>query len=620
MISLFTKYWRLILDVILVIALITFIFLWNPFNLFGKRLKLQHTTNMVTEVKAIGQLITAEYYGEVVASIDEAKLNLLSEDFLNDRANYLYRQLKLDIYNSYQQHVLQKIAQEKKSKRKAKIRRKGKKDALKEIIENYGSEYGYAGQQLEIFKADTLDLVLLYTIEKLITPPSSVNLNRYEKGKRKQFRKKQLENLYDYIEKKQLALSEDDFNEYLASGFDGLSEFTSFYYNNSTPETTKKRQLAMIGRGSVKAGFDFSNLKNHQFQFDDNRNTLHLFGIKPMVLNADINPWFIPERAVPGFDIVQAGKKATFEDAVKVKSYCREKLMTYALQAGILEEAKRYGESLIQSFFSILLDTEIDRVVFHENLEEVYFQQITRDSLIRYSEIPLIFSAEKEYLQNIENAGSEALQNAYELQLQTLITKLHSFPLLLNDSSLVSFNYFTCNMHHLLSDSILSNTSLSAYQTTILKHRWATNDSTYYPSQVEKLSYWFVDSSTMRVDKKLFASYFNTTLSLIKVNDSLKSHLDIESFKYPCILNSKDEAFFIKTDSLRPEQFYLKMCLPPHEALQQQDYQNYLNYLQKLRSDYISKTWVYKWRDQVSESINLDSLQYSLREKARLKH
>ena len=95
------KNWRTILDIVLVLALIVFIFLWNPFNIFGDELKLQDTSNMVSEIKEIGELVTAEYYGEVIASHEEAELDIVDMDSIEILGEVAYIDLKQFIYNNY---------------------------------------------------------------------------------------------------------------------------------------------------------------------------------------------------------------------------------------------------------------------------------------------------------------------------------------------------------------------------------------------------------------------------------------------------------------------------------------------------------------------------------------
>ncbi len=90
MLGLLLKHWKSILDIILVIALVLLLFIWNPLGIFGGGLQLRPTANLVTEIKEMGQLITSEYYGEVIASMEEARMNYLEEDAITDKVSRLY--------------------------------------------------------------------------------------------------------------------------------------------------------------------------------------------------------------------------------------------------------------------------------------------------------------------------------------------------------------------------------------------------------------------------------------------------------------------------------------------------------------------------------------------------
>ena len=69
----------------------------------------------------------------------------------------------------------------------------------------------------------------------------------------------------------------------------------------------------------VKAGYDFGKLDERNFVYDKDKGVIHFFGLSPKILDADINPWFIPELGVPGFEILTGNKNVEFEDVKKVK-------------------------------------------------------------------------------------------------------------------------------------------------------------------------------------------------------------------------------------------------------------------------------------------------------------
>ena len=116
-IKLLFKNWKLILDIAIILAIIVLVFLWNPKNIFGNGLELHDTANMVAEIKEIGELITAEYYGEVIASDEEATLGVLDIDSVELAGINLYNgTVKKTILSQYvkESGVVYEKASEKK--------------------------------------------------------------------------------------------------------------------------------------------------------------------------------------------------------------------------------------------------------------------------------------------------------------------------------------------------------------------------------------------------------------------------------------------------------------------------------------------------------------------------
>lgn len=611
MITLISKYWKVILDAVLIVAVIVLVFIWNPFNVFGKGIEFKPTTNMVMEVKQIGELVTAQYYGEVVASLGEARLNLLKEDDLADKGDLYYQKLKADIFQSYEKFVLIPVskAKDKSNWKRNKAARQGRKKALEEIENEYGQEYINNSDSLEAFRADTLDIILLYTVEREISEPVSENLSKFKKEKkREKFRAKRLENLYDEIVLKHSTLDTSDFRIYQNRGFNDRSSFSSFFYNITEEEIKKREQLAMIGRGSVKAGFNFSTLTERNIRFDESKNILHIFGITPTILNYDINPWFIPQQAVPGFDIVQSGRKANFLDAVKVKSYCRDKLKASALEAGIIEEAQRYGEEVMKSFFTLILDREVKEVRFHDDLEKVYYDQIASDGVIDYTEIAFIQTIENEYQNKIDTTSREILKNAYQIQFQDLLFKLRQLHIRMKDSTEVPFNYFTYQLFPVISDSIISEKNYSKITTEM---RWIIDDSTFAPLTLDTLKYWFLDT-LKTVNPYKFTQDYNAMLQFLEGRNHFVQGIDTakfngESIKYlmsPTIafVDSISQVDTLDLSEIHPTKSTLS-------DLQKADFLNYKAYLKNQHKAYSNKSWVYKWRDKVNTTVDLQKLQ-----------
>ena len=94
MIALFLKkYWSYILDSLIVVAVILAFTFWDPFGIFNTA-KIRQTATLVTGIREIGELVTAEYYGEVISSWKEFKLTQYPTDTLSGFARKYYNELK----------------------------------------------------------------------------------------------------------------------------------------------------------------------------------------------------------------------------------------------------------------------------------------------------------------------------------------------------------------------------------------------------------------------------------------------------------------------------------------------------------------------------------------------
>ena len=110
-------------------------------------------------------------------------------------------------------------------------------------------------------------------------------------------------------------------------------------------------ELVYLARGWVKAGFDLSQLTQVDYEGD----TILLYGLEPKILDMDINPWYIPELGIKGFEIIRSDnvKKITFNDMALLKRACKERLKEDAMERRMLEYALSNGEASLASFFSL---------------------------------------------------------------------------------------------------------------------------------------------------------------------------------------------------------------------------------------------------------------------------
>lgn len=121
----------------------------------------------------------------------------------------------------------------------------------------------------------------------------------------------------------------------------------------------KNTQLILIGRGKVQAGFKFDSLTTRNVRVDTLRNRIILVGLKPQILSCDINPWFIPELGLKGFEIIEFNRHA---DNIKilreVKRNCLDSLRNKAIRSDILIKAKENAEQNLKNLFALLLNNK----------------------------------------------------------------------------------------------------------------------------------------------------------------------------------------------------------------------------------------------------------------------
>ena len=126
-----------------------------------------------------------------------------------------------------------------------------------------------------------------------------------------------------------------------------------------------KRDLVLLGRGWVKAGFDLEKLTAETLKTEQRADTLFIEGMPdPHVITSSINPWFIPDQ-LRGYEIVFKAKstKLSSEDVKQVKVGCKDKLEEAALENGLMETAWTSAESSMLSMLQLLGEEEISIVV-----------------------------------------------------------------------------------------------------------------------------------------------------------------------------------------------------------------------------------------------------------------
>ncbi len=447
---------RLIFDIALVAAAILLIYWWNPLGIFGGKTQLQPTANMVTEITEMGELITAVYYGEVITSIQEARIDVLENPEVTQQSIGAYEELK---------EMLVRLATFDSLSRDEKImtlstenpklnRRDRNRLVLDAVSRNNILDKLIYREDWEAFELLPLhDQVLAYLYSKFDKQEATIRNNLTEN------QTKQL--LFELYPKE----IDTHWN---------TEEFIDAYVQrklDDAPRQEARKKLAMIGRGTVKAGFDLSELMPSMFYINEDAAELHFFGLAPKILNTDINPWFIPEKGIPGFDILTHSGKVNFNDAKKVKEFAVQKLEVSAQRADILKHAELFGGETLKQLFSLVTGKEIKMVFFHHDQIIQLAQQIMKDRFINYEEAKLYeerITEERRIIDSLNRSRENRFNNQQlaRQKWQTLIEMTKQVREYSFESDNLGFNYFSTWVFQMGLDSLVSKAEMDTLAQT----------------------------------------------------------------------------------------------------------------------------------------------------------
>jgi hypothetical protein len=370
-----------LLQVILVVVVVVIFAFWDPFGIFlPTKLKLKDTPVDVQSIRDIGQLITAEYYGEVIGSYAH------EVEEQQDTSLALYRQQMIE----YLTYYIQEINELRNQLSSKELKRKDIYDAFSATFreENNDPEFEtmlyYIGNKND-FKAKNLDDRLNERQKKSMIRDAVIKGN---------------------------VLVIPDAEDYLAGLF-------RVYEETLTKEKTKrlkKHNLVMLGRGWVKAGFDFGTFNERNFKYDKDRKSIYFIGFKPQILSATINPWFIPEKGIEGFEflIVERKVKRDYKIVQQVKQRCLDELVRKAHEREILLKSVENARESLKEFFSLLLNDEVRQVVFYDNELDFTYNEIVKNDTITGEELLLIDHVlSKPELQGISSEDLNKARNTF---------------------------------------------------------------------------------------------------------------------------------------------------------------------------------------------------------------
>ncbi|MBV6644526.1 MAG: DUF4230 domain-containing protein [Cyclobacteriaceae bacterium] len=318
---------------------------FDPFGLLStKKQTLEDTPVTVRSIKEIGKLITAEYYGEVLTSLQEAIIEEILENADHDSVQLRFVEERFfEALNDLHD-------------RKSNLNIRGLNQGRK-LYSFFYHEYTSVTQH-----------PYYQTYLEFVIP-------RYFDGKDKS-EIKFLKALYKSSnlegELQKIKMSQADFAQIKTNEIGVRTADKKF----------KKSQIVVLGRGWVKAGIDFGTFNERNFKYDAERKIIQLIGMRPQILVCTINPWFIPEKQIKGFEVVLATKKARKPEYMRmVKTLSMQKLRQNALHAEILEKAKDNAEENLKSFFSLLIPDGIDDVIIYDDFFSYFDASLSSDSL-----------------------------------------------------------------------------------------------------------------------------------------------------------------------------------------------------------------------------------------------
>ncbi len=451
----FGKASSLILQIIVVVAAVLVFSWFDPFNILAPtKLKLKNTPIQVQSIKEIGQLITAEYYGEVISSLKE----VVSENKYNEMQEFNY--IVDDIHNEFKMTITEFVEEKELS---------NNEDIIYQEFKRFNPE----------LTSDPLFNSYLYYI--------------FEKIKDRNYKRNEL-NRELPISRQKTLIKRLYLNRY--KWFDQLNEIETDEFKRVKTEVVRRTankeyrnsRLVLIGRGWVKAGFDFGTFTDRNFRYDEVRKRVHFIGLQPQVISATINPWFIPEEGVEGFEflIAERGARLKPEYTKLVKQRCLDKLQQQAMEKQILERSQKNAEMYLKSFFSLLMDEEINGVHFHTDYLDYTLDVILADSEIRNEELYTIDSTLVYYFQTSKDRNKRDKLAAFIDTLSRKRTSIYGETFQLNSLSSTLFGA--------LSDHLIDSTDLvllnSKKDLNMLDSLWYSNlfSERYFSTSADSLT------------------------------------------------------------------------------------------------------------------------------------
>ena len=488
------KFWsniQLVFQIAIVVGVVLLFSFLDPFGIFrSKKQSLENTPVTVESIKQIGQLITAEYYGEVLTSLQESIEQEIKESDLTDDQEFdkLEEQYIEALQEFYDQRSSVKLG----------IFNKGNK--LYDLFyEDYPFLTEYPFYQPFIQS-------ILSEVKKDNNKQRWKNERQLLKELIKVENQKELDEILIAIN----AVSSNKFKE-------NKREEREVFSSNKT----KRKQIVVLGRGSVKAGINFENFTESNFKYDEENRTIHLIGLKPRILTSDINPWFIPEKKVKGFEIVLMTRKARKPELMlRVKQQALDKLTQNAIKAGIVDNARKNAESNLKSFFSLLIPGGIEEVVIHDSFLSYFYEEYVSGTITT----DIMENVDSMFIHRYKTDSSEVISLRNDLLKKRMFLR--------NDTSSYVINRYSSRLR-MIEDEIL----------TVSEKNWLIKEKEKIETSINQLRDTSLFLSQVEiVPDRLDSIWSYPTIKQFKEYKKEVDHTLFEEFKWYEVI-SKDPAY-----------------------------------------------------------------------------
>lgn len=295
---------------------------------------LKDTVLSLKDIKEIGELVTAEYYGEVISGHSLLLVNENIDTVFFKSLGIIRKELALN---------REKIGKE------------------------YDAKITVNTKKVEELK--NKNFVLFRSKRKTKLAKDSLSLENKKQQKQKdvgmKIRSEKFEASMDILLDATGIKRKKELLQLIENQQDNNDIYTEYKKNIKDYFVEDKKELVYIGRGSVKVGYNLKQLDSTNIFYSSSGDTIYLLDFDPYITDLDINPYFFypadsafenVDTIYFGYQIIYANnqKKFTLEEINNIKSDCKIKLRQEALKRDIYTNAHKNAEDALTTFFNLM--------------------------------------------------------------------------------------------------------------------------------------------------------------------------------------------------------------------------------------------------------------------------